>query len=159
MWKSEISIKSCLSEHTLNTKWTHFKNHKIRIIATVYWESVTLMIFSPEWIYHARCWPLDPLRNIFCPIFLIYLQLNLVQNHPGVWGDFGHPNIYMVFQSNTASRIQNYIVCDLFWTRYMCLTLKKPGLLTPSHSRGGGWIPPLGSRPRSAEKLCNLAHT
>ena len=22
------------------------------------------------------------------------------------------------------------------------LTLKKPGLLTPSHSRGGGWIPP-----------------
>ena len=33
------------------------------------------------------------------------------------------------------------------------LTLKKPGLLTPSHSRGGGFHPPLGSRPRSAEKL------
>ena len=40
------------------------------------------------------------------------------------------------------------------------LTLKKPGLLTPSHSRGGGGFhPPLGSRPRSGENLCNLAHT
>ena len=44
---------------------------------------------------------------------LKYLLLNLVQNHPGLQGDFGHPNLYMVFQSNTASRSQNEIVCDL----------------------------------------------
>ena len=44
---------------------------------------------------------------------LIYLLLNLVQS---LRGDFGHLNIYMVFQNNTASRIQNDIVCDLFWT-------------------------------------------
>ena len=28
----------------------------------------------------------------------------------------------MVSKSNTASRIQNLIVCDLFWTRYKHLT-------------------------------------
>ena len=47
---------------------------------------------------------------------LKYFLLNLVQSHHGLQGDFGHTNIYMVFQSNTASRIQNYIVCDLLWT-------------------------------------------
>ena len=48
---------------------------------------------------------------------LKYLLLNLVQNHPGLRDDFGHPNIYMVFQSKTASKIQNGIVCDLFLTQ------------------------------------------
>ena len=47
---------------------------------------------------------------------LKYFLLNIVQSHHGLRGDFGHTNIYMVFQSNTASRIQNYIVCDLLWT-------------------------------------------
>ena len=65
MWKSEVSIKSCLSEHTLKTKWTHCKSHKIKVIATVYWEGVKLMIFSTEWIYHARWWPLDTLQTYY----------------------------------------------------------------------------------------------
>ena len=62
---------------------------------------------------------------------LKYLLLNLVQNHPGLQGDFGHPNIYMVFKSNTVSRIQNEIVCDLFGTRYKLLTQIVPFIIKP----------------------------
>ena len=58
-----------------------------------------------------------------------YLLLNLVQNHPGLRGDFGHPNSNMVSQSNIASRIQNDIVCDLFWTRYELLTQTAPCII------------------------------
>ena len=47
---------------------------------------------------------------------LKYLLLNLLQNHPGLRGDFGHPHMYiMVFQSNITSRIQNEIVFLLIW--------------------------------------------
>ena len=62
--------------------------------------------------------------------FLKYLLLNLVQNQPGLRGDFGHPNIWF-FQSNTASRIQNEIVCDLFGTRYKFLTQTAPFIIKP----------------------------
>ena len=44
---------------------------------------------------------------------LKYFLLNLVQSHLDLRGDFGHTNIYMFFQSNTASKIQNYIVMDI----------------------------------------------
>ena len=37
----------------------------------------------------------------------------------------------MVFQSNTASRIQNEIVCDLFGTRYKLLTQTVPFFIKP----------------------------
>ena len=47
--KIRDTIESCLSEHTLKTKWPHFKNHKMKEIATVYWESVKLMIFNTGW--------------------------------------------------------------------------------------------------------------
>ena len=63
--------------------------------------------------------------------FLLSSTLNLVQNHPGLWGDFGHPNIYMVFQSNTATRIQNETVCGLFGTRYKLLTQTVPFIIKP----------------------------
>ena len=56
----EVSIKSCLSDHTLKTKWTHLKHHKIKVIATVYWESVKFIILSTEWIYHAADDPWPP---------------------------------------------------------------------------------------------------
>ena len=46
-----------------------FKSHKIKVIAIVYWDSVKLMIFSTEWIFHARWWSLDTLPNILYPIF------------------------------------------------------------------------------------------
>ena len=73
VWKWDWSVKSCLSEHTLKTKWTHFKSHKIKVIAIVYWESVKLMIFSPEWIFHV-CWlSLDTLPNMY-PIFHVWLS-------------------------------------------------------------------------------------
>ena len=78
-----------MSEHTLKTKWTHFKSHKIKVIAIVYWESVKLMIFSTEWIFHAR-WiynmlniqyvrqgvqgSLDTLPNILYPIFHVRMS-------------------------------------------------------------------------------------
>ena len=44
------------------------------------------------------------------------------------------------------------------------LTLKKPGLLTPSHSGGGGGggggsTPPLRILAAERRNLCNLAHT
>ena len=41
------------------------------------------------------------------------------------------------------------------------LTLKKPGLLTPSESWGGGVdsTPPSDLGREAAKKLCNLAHT
>ena len=35
----------------------------------------------------------------------------------------------MVFQSHTASRIQNCIVCDLLWTWYKCLTQTAPFII------------------------------
>ena len=57
---------------------------------------------------------------------LKYLLLNLVQNHPGIWPNFGQQNIYMVFQSITASVSQHEIVCDLFGTRYKSLTQTAP---------------------------------
>ena len=47
---------------------------------------------------------------------LKYFLLSLVQTHHGLQGDFGRTNMYMVFRSNTTSRIQNEIVCDLLWT-------------------------------------------
>ena len=62
---------------------------------------------------------------------LKYLLLNLVQNHPGLRGDFGHPNIHMVFHSNTALRIQNEIVCDLSGTRYKFLTETAQFMIKP----------------------------
>ena len=37
----------------------------------------------------------------------------------------------MVFPSNTASCIQNYIGCDLFWTRYKYLTQTAPFIIKP----------------------------
>ena len=40
-------------------------------------------------------------------------MISFMQRGPGLQGDFGHANVHMVFQSNTASRIQNDIVCDL----------------------------------------------
>ena len=63
-----------MSEHTLKTKWTHFKSHKIKVIAIVYWESVKLMIFSTELIFHARWWSLDTLPNILYPIFHVRMS-------------------------------------------------------------------------------------
>ena len=39
------------------------------------------------------------------------------------------------------------------------LTLKGPGFFVYLKSGGGGFRPPLGSRPRSAEKFWNLART
>ena len=63
-----------MCEHTLKTKWTHFKSHKIKVIAIVYWESVKLMIFSTEWIFHARWWSLDTLSNILYPIFHVRMS-------------------------------------------------------------------------------------
>ena len=63
-----------MSEHTLKTKLTHFKSHKIKVIAIVYWESVKLMIFSTEWIFHARWWSLDTLPNILYPIFHVRMS-------------------------------------------------------------------------------------
>ena len=63
-----------MSEHTLKTKWTHFKSHKIKVIAIVYWECVKLMIFSTEWIFHARWWSLDTLPNILYPIFHVRMS-------------------------------------------------------------------------------------
>ena len=63
-----------MSEHTLKTKWTHFKSHNIKVIAIVYWESVKLMIFSTEWIFHARWWSLDTLPNILYPIFHVRMS-------------------------------------------------------------------------------------
>ena len=74
VWKWDWSVESCLSEHTLKTKWTHFKSHKIKVIAIVYWESVKLMIFSTEWIFHARWWSLDTLPKIFYPIFHVRMS-------------------------------------------------------------------------------------
>ena len=38
---------------------------------------------------------------------------------------------HMIFQSNTALRIQNYIVCDLLWTWYKCLTQAAPFISPP----------------------------
>ena len=61
--------------------------------------------------------------------------INLVQNHPGLRGDFGHSNIYMVFQSNTTSRIQNEIVLDSFGTRYKLLTQTVPFIIKPKDLR------------------------
>ena len=63
-----------MSEHTLKTKWTHFKCHKIKVIAIAYWESVKLMIFSIEWIFHARWWSLDTLPNMLHPIFHVRMS-------------------------------------------------------------------------------------
>ena len=56
-----------------------------------------------------------------------YVLLNLVQSHLGLQGDTGQPN--MVFQSITASRIQNDIVCDLFWTRCEFVTQTVPFII------------------------------
>ena len=42
---------------------------------------------------------------------------------------------YMFFQSNTASGIQNFIVCDLFWTRYNFLVQKAPLIIKPVDTR------------------------
>ena len=81
--------------------------------------------------YHVRAAHiiyLTPLANCY---ILKYLLLNLVQSHPGLRGDFGHLNIYMVFQTNTALRIQNDIVCDLLWTRYKFLTQTSPLIIKP----------------------------
>ena len=64
--------------------------------------------------YHVRATHIIYSTLADCYI-LKYLQVNLVQNHPGLRGDFGH--LDMVFQSNTASRIKNDNVGDLFWTR------------------------------------------
>ena len=72
VWKWDWSVKSCLSEHTLRTKLTHFKSHKIKVIAIVYWGSVKLKIFSPEWIFHARWLSLDTLPIMFYPIFHVW---------------------------------------------------------------------------------------
>ena len=54
---------------------------------------------------------------------LKYLLLNLSPKSPWSSGWLWTPkHNYMVFQSNTASRIQNEIVCDLFGTIYKFLT-------------------------------------
>ena len=74
MWKWDWSVKSYLSEHTLKTKLTYFKSHKIKVIAIVYWESVKLTIFSPEWIFHARWLSLDTLPNMLYSIFHVWLS-------------------------------------------------------------------------------------
>ena len=66
---------------------------------------------------------------------LKYFLLNLVQRHPGLRGGFGHTNIYMVFQSNTALRIENYIVCGLLWTWYRRLTQTAPFIIKPVDGR------------------------
>ena len=42
---------------------------------------------------------------------------------------------HMVFQSNTASRTQNYIVCDLLWTWYKCLTQTASFIIKPVDGR------------------------
>ena len=80
MWKLDWYVKSCLSEHTLKTKWTHFKSHKIKVIAIVYWESVKLTIFSPEWLFHARWLSLDTLPNMLYPIFHVWLSTSEKRN-------------------------------------------------------------------------------
>ena len=40
----------------------------------MYWESVKLTIFSPEWIFHARWLSLDTLPNMLYPIFHVWLS-------------------------------------------------------------------------------------
>ena len=40
----------------------------------MYWDSVKLMIFSTEWIFHARWWSLDTLPNILYPIFHVRMS-------------------------------------------------------------------------------------
>ena len=74
VWKSDWTVESCMSEHTLKTKWTHFKSHKIKVIDIVYWESVKLIIFSSKWIFHDRWWSMDTLPNILYPIFHVWLN-------------------------------------------------------------------------------------
>ena len=64
---------------------------------------------------------------------LKYLLLNLAQNDPGLWGDFGHNlNIHVVFQSDTASRIENDFVCDLFRTRCKFLIQTATFIIKPT---------------------------
>ena len=58
--------------------------------------------------YHVRATHHSTLADCY---ILKYLLLNLVQNHPGLRGDFGHANIWF------SKVIQNEIVCDLFGTR------------------------------------------
>ena len=48
-----LTVESCLSEHMLNTKWTHF-SHKIKVIAIVYWESVNRIDDFQPWMNIAR---------------------------------------------------------------------------------------------------------
>ena len=77
----------------------------------------------------------------------------------------GNENSYAVnFAINTSVNP----VCTAFTKDYTVIashaiivfkTLKKLGLLTPGGGGGGGGPTCLGSRPWSANKLCNLAHT
>ena len=82
-----------------------------------------------KYMYHVRA---THIHSTLSDCYILkYLLLNLAQNHPGLRGDLGYPNIYMVFQSNTASRIQNEIVCDLFGTIYKFLTQTVPFIIKP----------------------------
>ena len=58
----------------IKDKMNTFQSHKIKVIAIVYWESVKLKIFSPEWIFHARWLSLDTLPNMLYPIFHVGLS-------------------------------------------------------------------------------------
>ena len=57
--------------------------------------------------------------------------------------DVGHPNNYRFFQSNTASRIQNNIGCDLFWTRFKFFTPKSPLIIKPVDVRFDCFLLPI----------------
>ena len=72
-------------------------------------------------------------------------------------------NASLLMEERKEKKINNPAIVMFY--PMIVLTLKELGLLTPSHSRGGwgggGGIPPppLGYRPRSGKKLCNLAPT
>ena len=48
--------------------------------------------------YHVRATHIICVHKTLADCYILkYLLLNLVQNHPGLSGNFGHPNIYIWF--------------------------------------------------------------
>ena len=95
------------------------------LVSTMYvWATHIIYALNSSWLLHSHTFTVKP-----------------GPKSPWSLGWLWTPK-HMVFQSNTASRIQNEIVCDLFGTTYKLLTQTVPFVIKPVDVRLNCSFPP-----------------
>ena len=100
LWTDFHYFHKYLHNNELNSRfYMGISKYHVRVTHIIHTQLQPVVTF---WFWNINCWTLFKINPVF-----------------GVTWD---TRTYMVFESNTASVIQNDIVCDLLWTRSKSLT-------------------------------------